>query len=160
MGAHLWWGKWRSVGLRNRIGDVTWWLSNAYELRIFLNRQKNWFFWFCLVVFLLLVPAPPLPPPPPGERCCGLCLLVIRKGLGLWGISAAAGAKKGEAVFSELAKALVFPISFLGRQESAALVFCWCRALGGVWIRAWSPRWACSGSVRWGAHRNVFHWRS
>lgn len=36
------------MGLGNRTGGVAWWLSNAYEQRIFLNRQeKNGFVLFC-----------------------------------------------------------------------------------------------------------------
>lgn len=35
------------MGLGNRTGGVAWWLSNAYEQRIFLNRQeKNGFVLF------------------------------------------------------------------------------------------------------------------
>lgn len=49
LGTRLWWGKWRDVGLGNRTGGVAWWLSNAYEQRIFLNREeKNC---FCFVLF-------------------------------------------------------------------------------------------------------------
>lgn len=41
LGTHLWWGKCRGAGLRNRTDGVTWWLSNAYEQRIFLNGQEK-----------------------------------------------------------------------------------------------------------------------
>lgn len=96
-GTCLWWGKWRDVVLRDRSGGVTWWLNVMYEQTIFLNGlEMN-----CFLLFSSM------------ERCWGWSPIIIRDGLRIWGVSAAAGAKEGLAVSSELTKSLGFPISFL-----------------------------------------------
>lgn len=138
LGTRPWWGKRRGVGSRKRTGGVTWWLSSAYEQRIFLKKQeKNWVLYLYIYIFFS-----------PVERSCGWYLLIIRKGLGLWGISAAAGTKEGSGcvLWAGQGLGLSCLLSLINDEfvdSDRNQQYCFSAGLEpweGIWISVWSPR--------------------